>query len=291
MEGGDAPGDAPGSWLPDELDSSLLSGLGLSNADVPLDELLRMPSDDLVRALGRWRARARGAVPPTNSPHSCFADRRPHAQLTPRPFCAQEEIAGVGAAVPRTAPADAGAEARPGGTEQLVWDQVDFAAATARQAPSPQPQPPSGVPQAAAGARAAPAPPPRLCCVRGCGLPLPVEAGGRGRVSAVVKFERRYRACRTHMRDTEVDVGDGPQRYCVARAPAFASCGECGNCPRLAAAASPCGSRLTHPARVQSCRKLESRRCFTVRTPEETPAGRLCRFIGTFFMPSACICR
>jgi hypothetical protein len=37
------------------------------------------------------------------------------------------------------------------------------------------------------------------------------------RSTGAEKFVRRYKACRTHMTDHQVDVGAGPQRYCQAR--------------------------------------------------------------------------
>ena len=167
------------------------------------------------------------------SPLACFAGQETVRAADPPTSRAQEVDAGVGAAAPEPAGANSGADA-PWAAASLPqdWDQLASSAAAPRQGPATVPQPPAGAPQAAGGARAAPTPPPRLCCAFGCRLPLPILAGGRGRVSAVVKFERRYGACRRHMEDAEVDVGDGPQRYCQAR-PRFLICvsgDNAGNC-------------------------------------------------------------
>lgn len=110
-----------------------------------------------------------------------------------------------------------GAGAPWAGGSSPTWDQLDVFVTAPQQAAAPPPPPPVSVPQGAREARAAPAPPARLCCVQSCRLPLPVLAGGPGRPAAVVKFEQRYGACRSHMQDAEVDVGNGPQRYCQAR--------------------------------------------------------------------------
>ena len=124
----------------------------------------------------------------------------------------------MAAAAPVPDGGNLGADAPWGGVSSPNWDRLDSLAAAPQQAAATPPLPPRGVPQGAREARAAPPlPPTRLCCVPSCRLPLPVLAGGRGRTSAVVKFERRYGACRSHMEDVEVDVGDGPQRYCQAR--------------------------------------------------------------------------
>ena len=80
MEGDDAaPGT--GEWLPEDV-AALLSGPSdLDFAAVLADGLARWPSEDMVRAWARWRARARSATPPTKSPLAWFgrAGNRPRS--------------------------------------------------------------------------------------------------------------------------------------------------------------------------------------------------------------------
>ena len=107
MEGGDAGSGSDDSLLPAVFGASFSGDESLDLSDVPVEELLALPTDELVRALARSRAPARCAGLPTLSPQQTWPAAAAPAHAPVAPLQPLRSGAPEAAAAARATPATA----------------------------------------------------------------------------------------------------------------------------------------------------------------------------------------